>query len=99
MKIIGRTQRQLARRNRELAAANAVSVAVRGADDLDELLDAALDSVLNTSGAVEASIIRFRRDSSRPGERETMRRRTRLDDDRDLDGESVEIPLTTGAGT
>ena len=99
LRIIGRTQRQLARRNRELAAANAVSVAVRGADDLDELLDAALDSVLNTSGAVEASIIRFRRDSSRPGERETMRRRTRLDDDRDLDGESVEIPLTTGATT
>ena len=82
LKIIGRTQRQLARRNRELAAANSVSVAVRGADDLDELLDAALDSILTASGAVEATIIRFRRDSAKPGERETMRRRTRFDDDR-----------------
>ena len=99
LKIIGRTQRQLARRNRELAAANSVSVAVRGADDLDELLDAALDSILTASGAVEATIIRFRRDTAKPGERELMRRRTRIDVDRPVDGESLEIPLTTGATT
>ena len=99
LRIIGRTQRQLHRRNRELAAANAVSVAVRGAYDLDTLLDAALDSVLAASGAVEASIITFRRDTGRPGERQTIRRRTTESDEREHDGESLEIPLTTGATT
>jgi len=40
-----------------------VSSAVRSTLDLDEMLDAALDSVISASGAVEASIVTTKRDS------------------------------------
>ena len=100
-RIVGRTQRQLARRNRELAAANDVSGAVRGALELDEVLDVSLDSVLAATGATEASIVRLGRDSTWHTEQRTIRRRTAHPSagDADVAGRSREIPLTTGATT
>jgi two-component system nitrate/nitrite sensor histidine kinase NarX len=100
LRLVDRTQRQLRRRNRELAASNAVSSAVRGTLDLDEMLDAALDSVLSASGAVEASILTTKRDSRWPSERETIRHRTSLDRlTTTSGGDTIEVPLTTGATT
>lgn len=98
-RIVGRTQEQLARRNRELAAANDVSEAVRGALDLDEVLDVSLDAVLDATGAAEASIMR----ASAPGGRRTgpsrvVRRRT-AEGAGEASGRVREIPLTTGATT
>ena len=100
-RIVGRTQRQLARRNRELIAANDVSSAVRGALELDEVLDVSLDSVLAATGATEASIVRFGRDTRWSTEQRTIRRRTAHPsaDATDTSGRSREIPLTTGATT
>ncbi len=100
-RIVGRTQRQLARRNRELTAANDVSGAVRGALELDEVLDVSLDSVLAATGATEASIVRFGRESRWNTEQRTIRRRTAHPSTgaTDMAGRSREIPLTTGATT
>ena len=97
--LVDRTQRQLRRRNRELAAANAVSSAVRSTLDLDEMLDAALDSVLSASGAVEASIVTTKRDTRWPSEREIMRSRLSVDGVTTIGsgGDTIEVPLTTGA--
>ena len=97
LRLVDRTQRQLRRRNRELAAANAVSSAVRSTLDLDEMLDAALDSVLSASGAVEASIMTTKRDSRWPAEREIMRRRTSAEGLSSSGSDTIEVPLTTGA--
>jgi two-component system nitrate/nitrite sensor histidine kinase NarX len=101
LRLVDRTQRQLTRRNRELAAANAVSSAVRGTLDLDELLDAALDSVLTASGAVEASIVTSQRDTRWPSDRRTIKRRTSTDGITTVTegGDAIEVPLTTGATT
>lgn len=101
LRLVDRTQRQLTRRNRELAAANAVSSAVRGTLDLDEMLDAALDSVLTASGAVEASIVTSGRDTRWPTERRTIKRRTSTDGTAAVTdgGDAIEVPLTTGATT
>jgi signal transduction histidine kinase len=100
-RIVGRTQMQLSRRNRELTAANDVSSAVRGALELDEVLDVSLDSVLAATGATEASIVRFGRDSRWNTEQRTIRRRTAHPSAgaTDVAGRSREIPLTTGATT
>jgi signal transduction histidine kinase len=100
LRIVGRTQDQLARRNRELSAANAVSSAVRGSLDLDELLDDALDSLLDASGAVDATIIRLAGDSRWRSTTQTYRRRASDVDAAMLRAGTVrEIPLTTGATT
>ena len=100
-RIVGRTQAQLARRNRELAAANDVSQAVRGALELDEVLDASLDAVLAATGATEATIVRSSRDSRWATGSRVVRRRTAHPsaDGADTTGRTREIPLTTGATT
>ncbi len=103
-RIVGRTQAQLARRNRELAAANDVSQAVRGALDLDEVLDVSLDAVLAATGASEATIVRSARDSRWAASSRVVRRRTAhpstdSTDSNDSGGRTREIPLTTGATT
>ena len=103
-RIVGRTQAQLARRNRELAAANDVSQAVRGALDLDEVLDVSLDAVLAATGASEATIVRSARDSRWAASSRVVRRRTAhpsadSSDSTDSGGRTREIPLTTGATT
>jgi two-component system nitrate/nitrite sensor histidine kinase NarX len=100
-RIVGRTQAQLARRNRELAAANDVSQAVRGALDLEEVLDASLDAVLAATGASEATIVRSARDARWAAGSRVVRRRTAHPSNAaaDTDGRTREIPLTTGATT
>jgi signal transduction histidine kinase len=57
--FIDLTQRQVVRQNRELAATNAVSRAVQGESGVDRIIDVALESVLTTSGATEASVTIF----------------------------------------
>lgn len=100
-RIVGRTQAQLARRNKELAAANDVSQAVRGALELDEVLDVSLDAVLAATGASEATIVRSARDSRWAAGSRVVRRRTAhpSSDGADTAGRVREIPLTTGATT
>jgi two-component system nitrate/nitrite sensor histidine kinase NarX len=55
-RAIEATQRQLIRQNRELTAINAVSTAVQGELGLDVIIDAALESVIDSTGATEATI-------------------------------------------
>jgi signal transduction histidine kinase len=102
--FIDRAQQQVVRQNRELAATNAVSTAVRGKLGVDRIIDVALDSVLASSRATEASVIVFAPVGS-PLEADsgTTRRRTapgsprREPDDRQGPvGNIVEIPLSTG---
>jgi signal transduction histidine kinase len=50
------TQRQLVRQNHELAAVDAVSTAIQGELALEAVLDAALESVMQSTGATQASI-------------------------------------------
>jgi two-component system nitrate/nitrite sensor histidine kinase NarX len=57
--LIERAQRQVIRQNRELAAVNAVSTAVQGELGVDQIIDAALHSVVETTGATEASVTVF----------------------------------------
>lgn len=57
--LIERAQRQITRQNRELTAINAVSTAVQGELGVEEIIDAALHSVIETSGATEASVTVF----------------------------------------
>jgi len=55
-RAIETTQRQLVRQNRELTAVNAVSTAVQGELGVEVIMDAALESVLESTGAAEAVI-------------------------------------------
>ena len=50
------TQKQLVRQNRELAAVNAVSTAIQGELGLDVVIDAALESVMASTGATEGVV-------------------------------------------
>ncbi|OGN80796.1 MAG: hypothetical protein A2X23_00260 [Chloroflexi bacterium GWC2_73_18] len=55
--FLERAQRHVVARNRELAAINEVGAAVQGPLSLEELLDRALGSTLETTGALEATIV------------------------------------------
>jgi two-component system nitrate/nitrite sensor histidine kinase NarX len=57
--LIEHAQRQIVRQNRELAAVNAVSTAVQGELAVEQIIDAALTSVVETTGATEASVTVF----------------------------------------
>jgi two-component system nitrate/nitrite sensor histidine kinase NarX len=57
--LIEHAQRQIVRQNRELAAVNAVSTAVQGELGVEQIIDAALASVIETTGATEASVTVF----------------------------------------
>jgi signal transduction histidine kinase len=102
--FIDRAQRLVLRQNRELAATNAVSTAVRGKLSVDRIIDVALDSVLSSSGAMEASVTVFAAEGSPLGsEIGTLHRRTASgtagagrEDLRDASAVVVEIPLSTG---
>jgi two-component system nitrate/nitrite sensor histidine kinase NarX len=63
--LIHRAERQVIRQNRELTAINAVSTAVQGELGVDQIIDAALDVVLDRTGATEASVVVFSRDDNR----------------------------------
>ena len=66
---INRVQGQVIRQNRQLAALNAVSTAVRDDLSVEEIIEQALDSVLVSSGAVNASITVAGREGDRGEER------------------------------
>jgi len=65
--LIERAQRHIVRQNRELAAVNAVSTAVQGELGVDQIIDAALNSVIETTGATEASVTIFSPEGARDG--------------------------------
>ncbi len=66
--LIERAQRQVLRQNRELTAVNAVSTAVQGELGVDVIIDAALSSVIDSTGATEASVTVFAPDGRAGGE-------------------------------
>ena len=106
-RFIDRAQRQVLRQNRELAATNAVSRAVQGELGVDRIIDVALESVLTTSGAAEASVTIFStedRSEEHDGATErwlaasgsTVRER---DDPSGVSAPVIDIPLSTGTTT
>ena len=69
------TQRRIVRQNRELTAINAVSTAIQGELGFDVIVDAALESVLDSTGATEAVIRVFPPEGGADGEGGIERRR------------------------
>ena len=99
---IEETQRQLVRQNRELTAINAVSTAIQGELGIDVIIDAALESVLDSTGATEAVIHVFPPDGTPDGDPGFERRRiagphaSPHSQDRSLVPHLIDIPLSTG---
>jgi signal transduction histidine kinase len=58
-RLIERAERQVVRQNRELTAINAVSTAVQGELAVDQIIDAALHTVVERTHATEASVVVF----------------------------------------
>src|SRR6185436_8653790 len=73
-RFIDRAQRQVMRQNRDLAATNAVSTAVRGELGVDRIIDVALESVMSSTGATAVSVTVFAPEGS-PLDKETHHRR------------------------
>jgi len=71
---IERAQQQIVRRNRDLAIVNAVSVAIQGEVDEDQVLHAALKGLLDVTGAAEVAVVLRQGDSGEPAEREILLR-------------------------
>lgn len=100
--LIERAQRQVVRQNRELAAVNAVSTAVQGELGVDVIIDAALESVIESTGATEASVTIFDPDGQSTGEGAGERRVVRSEHASPLPGigsvvpHLIDIPLSTG---
>ncbi|MEO6144806.1 MAG: GAF domain-containing sensor histidine kinase [Dermatophilaceae bacterium] len=105
-RFIDRAQEQVVRQNRELAATNAVSSAVQGEVGVEKIIDVALESVLATSGAAEASVTIFSTEDKPPDyDRGTVRRLVAPgsslgpDDPDDATATVIDIPLSTGTTT
>jgi signal transduction histidine kinase len=64
-RLIERAEAQVIRQNRELTAINAVSTAVQGELAVEQIIDAALNVVIERTGATEASVVVFGRDNPR----------------------------------
>ncbi len=60
--LVRRAERRIVRQNRELTAINAVSTAIQGELGVEEILDAALQVVVDRTGATEASVVVFAHD-------------------------------------
>jgi signal transduction histidine kinase len=58
-RFIDRAQQQVLRQNRELAATNAASNAMRGELSVDRIIDLTLESVLSSTGATEVTVTVF----------------------------------------
>ncbi len=72
--FIERAQRQVVRQNRELAAVNSVSTAVEGELGVEAIIDAALASVIASTGATEAAVTVFEPEGRLPGDGGVERR-------------------------
>ena len=102
--FISRAQRQVLKQNRELAARDAVSNAVRGELGVDRIIDVALERVLASSAATEVSITVFASQvPPHSGDDRTYHRRVEAGMSSPLPAELgrtgaelVEIPLSTG---
>jgi two-component system nitrate/nitrite sensor histidine kinase NarX len=100
--LIDRAQRHVVRQNRELAAVNAVSTAVQGELGVEVIIDAALASVIESTGATEASVTVFSADDHQGDEGGLERRRVVADHElptsagRDGVPHLIDIPLSTG---
>jgi two-component system nitrate/nitrite sensor histidine kinase NarX len=103
--FIDLTQRQVVQQNRELAATNAVTRAVQGESGVERIIDVALESVLTTSGAAEASVTIFGPEDQTPQAEGVTRRRLAASGSgghkSDLGGDMhiVDFPLSTGTMT
>ena len=62
--LIERAERRIVRQNRELTAINAVSTAVQGELAVEQLIDAALQTVIERTNATEASVVVFAHDGA-----------------------------------
>ena len=106
-RFIDRAQRQVVRQNRELAAMNAVSSAVQGEVGVDRIIDVALESLLTTSGATEASVTIFSAEDGSPDGPGVTRRRLAAPGSAPLvpndpgggDAPIIDFPLSTGTVT
>ncbi|MHB8188047.1 MAG: GAF domain-containing sensor histidine kinase [Dermatophilaceae bacterium] len=106
-RFIDRAQRQVVRQNRELAAMNAVSSAVQGEVGVDRIIDVALESLLTTSGAAEASVTIFSTEDRSPDGPGVTRRRLAApgsallvpNDPGGDDAPIIDFPLSTGTVT
>jgi two-component system nitrate/nitrite sensor histidine kinase NarX len=112
-RYIDRAQRQVVRQNRELAATNAVSSAVQGEVGVDQIIDVVLENMLNTGGAIEASVTIFSTEDRSPGGAGVTRSRRAtsrpaglasgdpdsLGDPGDAASPVIEFPLSTGTVT
>ncbi len=105
-RFIDRAQAQVVRQNRELAATNAVSSAVQGEVGVEKIIDVALESVLATSGAAEASVTVFSTEDKPPDyDRGTVRRLVApgstalMPDHPEGSATVIDIPLSTGTTT
>jgi signal transduction histidine kinase len=105
-RFIDRAQQQVVRQNRELAATNAVSSAVQGEVGVDRIIDVALESVLATSGADEASVTIFSTEDLPPDYRRGKVRRLVASGSTSLASDAagaaapvIDIPLSTGTTT
>ncbi|HEX2756275.1 MAG TPA: sensor histidine kinase [Candidatus Limnocylindrales bacterium] len=91
---IGRAQRSLIRQNRDLRLATAVSVDLQEDDPLDEVIQRALTTLMDATGAREASV-EILADPQTKGVARTIRRAT--DDAPPVNPTShLEIPLRSG---
>ena len=101
-RAIDATQRQIIRQNRELTAINAVTTAVQGELGVDVIIDAALESVIDSTGATEAVIRVFSPDGTPDGEGAFERHRTAAPHASphlapgSLVPHLIDIPLSTG---
>jgi len=62
--LVERAERHIIRQNRELTAINAVSTAVQGELAVEQLIDAALQTVIDRTNATEASVVVFAHDGT-----------------------------------
>ncbi len=103
--LIDRAQRRVVRQNRELAAANAVATAIRGAGTVGETIDAALEAVVASTGAEEAVVVITARGRRSAGHGGLARRLTADGDFEDApadlgyDATATTVPLSTGTTT
>ena len=99
-RLIERAEAQVIRQNRELTAINAVSTAVQGELAVEQIIDAALNVVVERTGATEASVVVFGRDNQRtaPPERKLVRApHASLSSMGEAMPHLVEIPLAHGS--
>jgi two-component system nitrate/nitrite sensor histidine kinase NarX len=105
-RYIDRAQRQVVRQNRELAATNTVSSAVQGEVGVDRIIDVVLESMLDTSGAIEASVTIFSSEDRSPDGAGVTRSRRATSPQAGLTSGNaadaspvIDLPLSTGTVT